>query len=202
MLGRSPLRSDCTVVLNPGSRRRTRCSLRSLAQTAAPSPDLEARCARDPRSALLVAQKIAPSGCRLPRCGGSFFRSARNGRRCKGAWGQAMQRAHSEGAEKRRARGRARSAIFVVCSSQLSERSERSEHSEFCDGPRDRASQGRRSAAETASVKRHGLSPRAFAARTSAQKRRRGPTATGRTQTIVPCERFMRRGWREARWSN
>ena len=52
-------------------------------------------------------------------------------------------------------------------SSRLSERSERTEQSEFRDGPQDRATQGGLRTAQTASVKRCGLSACSFAARCS-----------------------------------
>ena len=65
---------------------------------------------------------------------------------------------------------RARSALRELTCRRLFERSERSERSEFGDGPRDRAAQGSRSAAETAEVKRSRLPGRAFAAQTIAFK--------------------------------
>ncbi len=52
-------------------------------------------------------------------------------------------------------------------SSRLLERRERSEQSEFRDGPQDRATQGGLRTAQTASVKRCGLSACSFAARCS-----------------------------------
>ena len=61
-------------------------------------------------------------------------------------------------------------------SSRLFERRERSERSELSDGPRDRAPQGSRCAAPTASAKRRGLPARAFA-------RTDGGEQSGRPQT-------------------
>jgi len=71
-------------------------------------------------------------------------------------------------------------------SSRLFERRERSERSELSDGPRDRAPQGSRSAAETASAKRRGLPARAFArADRRMQSRRSRRTAAGRYRRIA-----------------
>ena len=64
-------------------------------------------------------------------------------------------------------------------SSRLFERRERSERSELSDGPRDRAPQGSRSAAETASAKRRGLPARADRGTPSS----RSTTTTSHQQT-------------------
>ena len=163
MLWRSSLRVDCTAVLGPRSCGRTRyvrCA--HCTQTAAAS-QLTKRAARaDLEPALLVATEIAAR--RVPPAALAPVRFSTNKQRraSKGACGQAGARLWS--AEKRRARGRARSAHHQLTCRSLFERSERSERSEFGDGPRDRASQGSRRAAQTAPAKRVSLPTRAFAA--------------------------------------
>ena len=65
--------------------------------------------------------------------------------------------------------------------------------------PRDRAPQGSRCAAATASAKRCGLPASAFVAPTLAQSGHQ-ESPQGRKRTHSTLERFMRRGSREARW--
>ncbi|WP_309624071.1 hypothetical protein, partial [Methylibium sp.] len=65
------------------------------------------------------------------------------------------------------------------------ERSERSERSELRDGPRARAPQGSRSAAETASMKRCRLPGRAFAAPPRPLALARNPQPATRTLKIA-----------------
>ena len=74
-------------------------------------------------------------------------------------------------------------------SSKLFERRERSERSEFFDGPRDRASQGSRSAAEAASVARRSLPAHAFATNEPSQSGHR-KTAKGRKQSCATRTKF------------
>ena len=71
-------------------------------------------------------------------------------------------------------------------SSRLFERRERSERSELSDGPRDRAPQGSRSAAQTASAKRRGLPARAFARADLGMQSGRSTTETGREPPHPP----------------
>jgi hypothetical protein len=70
-------------------------------------------------------------------------------------------------------------------SSRLFERRERSERSELSDGPRDRAPQGSRRKAATASAKRRGLPARAFARADRRTQCGRFTTATGRDQSAA-----------------
>ena len=157
MLGRSARCADSAAVLVPSSRRRTHCAhcVRSV-QTAAASQFTKRAARAELGTPLLVAPEIAPAGHRLPR---NHDRGTR--RFSKGASGQAGARLR--GAEKRRACGRARSALRELtrrdCPSVANEVSKAS----FATGPQARASQGSRSAAETASPKRGGLPRRAFA---------------------------------------
>ena len=156
-------------VLGPGSRRKTRfvrCAL--CAQTVATS-QLTKRAARaDPRPALLAAPEGAPAGHRRPRVPSVGLCRGRQHCCCECVSGQAAACLWS--AEKRRARGLARSANRHLtrrnCLSAVSAANEAS----FATGPRDRASQGSRSEAETATAARCGLPGRAFAARNLANK--------------------------------
>ena len=161
MLWRSAC-ADCTAVLGPRPRRRTRyvrCA--HCTRTAAASQLLMHAARADLGPALLVATEIAPSGYRLPRRSGVC--SPPNSQRpSKGAGGQPGARLWS--AEKHRTRGRARSAHQQPtrrgCQSAVNEVNTASS----APGPRDRASQGSRSAAQTAPAKRVSLPARAFAA--------------------------------------
>jgi hypothetical protein len=136
-------------------------SLRSLHSNSCGKSVDEARCARRPRPCAPRATEIAPTGCRLPLWHRFDFSSDKQRCARKGACGQAGARLWS--AEKRRARGLARSASRDLTCRRLFERSERSERSEFGDRPRAPASQGSRSEAQGASAKRLGLPARAFA---------------------------------------
>ena len=183
MLWRSALRSDCTVLLGPGSRRRTRyvrCA--HFAQTAAAS-QMWMRAARaEPGPVLLVATEIAPTGHRLPRCtSGSFCvrqpgvaAKARSGRlqRASGAPSSAGLAAPARSADQqltRRGCLNAASKASVVSSAA---------------GPEDRAAQGSRSEAQTAPAKRCGLSERAFAAPTLKRTDHHSPPKPARSQSI------------------
>ena len=124
ILGRSPLRSDCTAVLGLRSRRRTHCVRFALfVQTTSTSQSTKRAARADRSPALLVAPQIAPIEYRLPRCTGGSWASANHSAAGKGVGGQAAARLGS--AEKRRARGRARSALRGLtrrsCSSVESE---------------------------------------------------------------------------------
>jgi hypothetical protein len=133
VLWRSALRSDCTPMLTPRSRRRTLYArFARCVQTVAPRW-LTKRAARaDLGPALLVATEVAPTGYHLPR--GNRVGSSTDPPTLprKGVPGQAGARLWS--AEKRRARGPRAQRASTTDSSQLFERSERSERSEFCDG--------------------------------------------------------------------
>src|SRR5664280_2052120 len=121
-LRRSALRADSAAMLGLRSRRETRCvRVAHCAQTVATS-QLWMRAARADRSpALLAATDSAPDGHRLPR--NTAFRSEHTNWWCKGASGQVAERLWS--AEKRKARGRARSALppltCRICLSAVSE---------------------------------------------------------------------------------
>ena len=161
-LWRSALRSDCTAVPGPRSCRRTRfVRFAHCTRTAAASQSTKRAARADLAPPLLVATDIAPAGCRLPRGHRLWFFDENKRRVSKGACGQAEARLWN--AEKRRARGLARSASCDLTCRRLFERSERSERSEFGDRPRDRASQGSRRAAATDPAKRVSLPARAFA---------------------------------------
>jgi len=95
----------------------------------------------------------------------------REQRRVRAGCGAPVRRRGAQGSWPRAQRA------SMTDSSRLSERRERSERSELSDGPRDRAPQGSRSAAETASAKRRGLPVRAFA-RADLQTNSSRPTAT------------------------
>ena len=82
----------------------------------------------------------------------------------------------------------------ITDSSRLFERNERSECSEFCDGPRDRAPQGSRCAAPTASAKRRGLPARAFARADGSRQSGSSAAATGREQPLAACDAPYRDG--------
>jgi len=86
-------------------------------------------------------------------------------------------------------------------SSRLFERRERSERSELSDGPRDRAPQGSRRAAPTASAKCRGLPARAFARADRRTHSSRSTTTMGKKPTFDDPARLMRRGWRAAPWA-
>jgi len=117
------------------------------------------------------AAGLRPTAPPLLRCGGHPTAAARN-RVCAAWWnakhggckgGLGLAAARTRGAEKRRARGLARSAIRKLthrgCLSAESEANEASS----AMGPRDRASQGSRRAAPTAEHKRRSQGKHAFA---------------------------------------
>jgi len=89
-------------------------------------------------------------------------RGLREENHCRGKGVGARAAARVGGAEQRRARGRARSALRGLTCRSLFERSERSE---FRGGPRDRAAQGSQVAARglNAEVVRRSPRPHAFA---------------------------------------
>ena len=188
---RSALRADCTALLGPGSRRRTRfvrCA--HCAQTAAASQMTKRDCVRaDPGPALLVAPDIAPAGHRPPRQPPSWLRDETHCRLSEGACGQAAARVG--GAEKRRARGRARSALRHLtrrsCLSAVSE-------ANVASSAAGHETEHRRevgAAAPTAEVSRRGLPARAFAARSD----RHRDDDRGRCATLprIPVHRTVRR---------
>ena len=188
ILWRSPLRSDFAAVLTLGSRRETHYApWGRYVQTAAASQITKRALRADPRVALLAAPEIAPSGQRLSRGSVSvvgnrvasdlsFARRAASQKRAprlvqtkpppspsrKGLCGRVAARLC--GAEKRRTCGLARSAnrhhARCACLSGV-----HAVNAASCaTGPQDRASQGSRSAAKAATVKRCGPPEQAFAA--------------------------------------
>ena len=163
MLWRSALRADCTAMLGLRSRRRTHCAncVRSV-RTAAPGQSTKRAARADRRPALLAATEIAPAGYRLPRATVLGIRHERPRRPCEGAPGQ--DGARLGGAEKRRARGRARSALRHLtrrgCSSAVSKANEASS----ATGHETEHRRGVGATAPAAEVKRPGLPGRTFAA--------------------------------------
>ena len=135
MLWRSPLRGDCTAVLGPGSRRRTRYVRFALyAQTTAASQFTKRAARAAPGPALLVATEIAPAGYPLPRVAPLSFAWKEN----ESLGGSAKARAGSRRRASAQPRSaglvaRARSALRELTGRSMFERSERSERSEFCD---------------------------------------------------------------------
>ena len=208
-LWRSTLRTDCTPVLGSRSCCRTHCAhFVRCVQIAAASQftkralraDLEPRLAGRAgpggpavrqaqtvlrtvcvRAHLLVATDSAPAGYPLPRshrCGFSWGKQ----RRCsKGAFGQVAARLWS--AEKRRARGLARSASCQLTRRRCLNGANEESAVSSATGPRDRASQGSRCAAPTAPAKRCSLPERAFAAQTVAR-----PSIERRTRVTQPMQ--------------
>ena len=187
-LWRSPLRSDCAAVLVLGSRRGTRYApWGRCAQTAAASQITKRALRADPRTPLLTATEIAPARQRLPRGSGSaswtdVVRKGPSALRAgsqkrasrpaqikppaipshKGLGGRVAARLC--GAEKRRTCGLARSAnrelTRCACLSEVNAVNAAS----CATGPQDRASQGSRSEAKAATVKRCGPPAQAFGA--------------------------------------
>ena len=169
MLWRSPLRGDCTAMLGLGSRRRTHyVRFAHCVQTAAASRLTKRAGARRPRPCAARRHRNRP--CRVPPAaratrGGVPVEHLYGG--CKGAFGQVAARLWS--AEKRRACGPARSANqYLTRRGCLNAANEVSVVSS-ATGPRDRASQGSRSEAQTAPAKRCGLPGRPFAAPAAAR---------------------------------
>jgi hypothetical protein len=152
------------------------------ARWRAPTPAL--RCSSPPKSPPpgSAFREVHVGCCSLqtaPRC---LQRRVRAGR------GAPLRRRGAQGSWPRAQRA------SITDSSRLFERNERSECSEFCDGPRDRAPQGSRCKAATASAKRPGLPARAFArADARTQSGRPRTTAKGRTQPFAMSERISHR---------
>ena len=121
------------------------------ARWRAPTPAL--RCSSPPKS------HPAGSPCRDSHGGWRLRGSARwwLQRRVRAGCGAPVRRRGAQGSWPRAQRA------STTDSSRLFERRERSERSELSDGPRDRAPQGSRRAAPTASAKRRCLPARAFA---------------------------------------
>jgi hypothetical protein len=163
MLWRSALRSDCTPVLGPRSRRKTHYAhFVRCVQTTAASQMWKRAVRADLRPPLLIATQIATTGHRLPRSHRLSFLDDSKSRFSEGAFGQAGARLWS--AEKRRARGRARSAHQLLTRRVCLSRESAANGASSATWPRDRASQGSRSEAKTAPAKRGSLPGRAFAA--------------------------------------
>ena len=137
----------------------------------APTPAL--RCSSPPKSrpAGSPCREVHGGWCSLPVLQPWLRRRVRAGR------GAPLRRRGAQGLWPRAQRA------STADSSRLFERRERSERSELSDGPRDRAPQGSRSAAETASAKRRGLPARAFARADRRTQCGRSRTATGRELT-------------------
>ena len=192
MLGRSALQADSAAVLGLGSRRITRCVRCALCARTDAASQFTMRAARaDPRPALLAAPEIAPAGYRLPRRPPAAACLQRKPR-CigKGAGGQPAARLCA--AEKRRARGRARSALRDltrrICPSAVSAANVAS----YATGPRDRASQGTL-AQRGQATKRCRLPARAFAradARHAEARQRTHASALRPLSAKIPCGRF------------
>ena len=121
------------------------------ARWRAPTPAL--RCSSPPKS------RPAGSPCREVHGGRCSFQTPPRGLQRR-VWAGCCAPVRRRGAQGSWPRAQRAS---TTDSSRLFERRERSERSELSDGPRDRAPQGSRSAAETASAKRRGLPARAFA---------------------------------------
>jgi len=148
--------------------------LRSLRSNRCDESDNEARCARRPQSCASRRHRNRPhrappaamqrSLCSLRRQRASQQRRVRAGR------GAPLRRREAQGLRPRAQRP------STSDSPRLFERSERSERSELCGGPQDRASQGSRSEAQTASAKCPGLPGRAFAALNRTQEKTRRTT--------------------------
>ena len=138
-------------------------SLRSLrSNTRGESVD-EAHAARAPTPALRCSSppKSRPAGSPCREVHGRWCSLQRPStcpqRRVRAGCGAPVRRRGAQGSWPRAQRA------SRTDSSRLFERRERSERSELSDGPRDRAPQGSRRKAATASAKRRGLPARAFA---------------------------------------
>ena len=164
MLWRSALQADSTAMLAPGSCRRTHCATCGrCVQTAAASQFTKRAGARRPRHCASRRprnrpQRAAPAATTTS----SGLRGEHHRWFSKGAPGQAEARLG--GAEKRRARGRARSAHRLLTRRGCLNAATAGSEVSSATGPRDRASQGSRCAAPTAEAKRRSLPGRAFAA--------------------------------------
>ena len=148
--------------------------------------------AQRPVQARLCSRRLALPGCPVEEAAVNTDSVA--GKAAGGAWAGRIG-----AAEKRRVPGRARSALRILTCGRLFERSERSERSEFGHRPGTRASQGTRSEA-----KGKPSEPRPGPARRLARAEAKvgEPTlANGRNGPRAEA-RFMRRGSRNARWSN
>ena len=207
--GRSPgTEQSAGTVLCPGSLHRPSVasqnsmrSLRSLRSDNCDESVHEARCARRlkscaPRRHTNRPHRAPPAalqrrGCLARRALAHPQRRARTGRaapverrEAQGSWPRAKRESSSD-------------------SSQLFERSERSERSEFCDGAarpsiagKPERSAGRSSEAEWP------VRARLCRSDWRMRGRRQRTTATGRKQMCRPQPCFVRRGSRDARWSN
>jgi hypothetical protein len=170
-------------------------SLRSLRSNSCDESVHEARAARVPTPALRCSSppKSPPPGsaCREVHGGGGSMQTAPpcQQRRVRAGRGAPLRRRGAQGSWPRAQRA------SITDSSQLFERSERSEHSEFCDGPGDRAPQGSRCAAPTASAKRRGLPARAFARANARTQSGHSTAAKGRQRNValLPIERCKHR---------
>ena len=162
-------------------------SLRSFRSNNRDESDHEARAARAPTPALRCSSppKSPPPGSARREAHGSLsplqtplpFQQ----RRVRAGCGAPLRRRGAQGSWPRAQRA------SRTDSSRLFERSERSERSEFGDGPRDRAPQGSRCAAPTASVKRRGLPACGFARADRCLQSSRSPSASGREQSSQPA---------------
>ena len=170
MRWRSPLRVDCTALLGPGSRRRTHCAhFVRCVQTAAASQMTRRAGARRPRPCAARRHPNRAQRSSLAAKSTGFGVRCQHLRRvCKVGFGQAAARLWS--AEKRRACGRARSALRHLTRRGCLNGMSAANAVSSATGPRDRASQGSRRAATTAPAKRGGLSGPRFAAQTVVHK--------------------------------
>ena len=158
-------------------------SLRSLHSNNRGESVDEARAARAPTPALRCSSppKSRPAGSPSREVHGRWCSLQTPPRwlqrRVRAGCGAPVRRRGAQGSWPRAQRA------STTDSSRLFERRERSERSELSDGPRDRAPQGSRRAAATASAKRRGLPARAFARADSRTHSGRSRTATGRQPT-------------------
>ena len=176
------LRLHCAArsgVASPNSLR----SLRSLRSNNRDESVHEARAARAPTPALCCSSppKSRPAGspCREVHGWWCSFQTSPQWpqRRVRAGRGAPVRRRGAQGLWPRVQRA------STSDSSRLFERRERSERSELSDGPRDRAPQGSRRKAPTASAKRRGLPARAFARADRGTPSSRSTTTTSHQQT-------------------
>ena len=166
-------------------------SLRSLRSNRRGESVHEARAAHAPTPALRCSSppKSRPAGspCREVHGGWCSLPTSLRWlqRRVRAGCGAPVRRRGAQGSWPRAQRA------STTDSSRLFERRERSERSELSDGPRDRAPQGSRSFAATASAKRRGLPARAFARADRRTHSGRSRTAQGRKRTPAASEHVM-----------
>ena len=167
-------------------------SLRSLRSDRCGKSEVDARCARGPKTSAPRRRRGAPPAARPRLCEQRRVLRESRGAACEAAGGCLAQRLC--GAEERRFRGQRAQRASTSDLRHLSERSERSERSELCRRPRDRAPQGSRPARPTAAVGAEpGTRPRLrLGEAPGASQARRGPWLRRARQG--PRLRSLRRG--------